>query len=142
MATVLVVDDEEPLRRMMEMLLTESGYTVLHAHHGQQAIELAREAQPDLIVSDLMMPVLDGLSMCEQLRSDAKTAHIPVIVMSAGPQPRGVASLVNGYVPKPFELDDLLTTIASALAAADTYRREDATVEPPQECIEERRQTS
>ena len=136
MALVLVVDDEEPLRRMMETLLTESGYTVLHAHHGQQAMELAREAQPDLILSDLMMPVLDGLSMCQQIRSDARTAHIPVIAMSAGPQPRGLAGLVKAYVSKPFELDDLLATVAACLSAASHYRREDAVMEPPQEYIQ------
>ena len=137
MALILVVDDEEPLRRMMDTLLTESGYRVLHAHHGQQAMELAREAQPDLILSDLMMPVLDGLSMCQQLRSDARTAHIPVIAMSAGRQPRELAGLVNGYVSKPFELDDLLATIASCLSAASHQRREEAVLESPQASIQE-----
>ena len=122
--TILLVDDEEPLRRMVEVVLIESGYTVLQASHGQQAVELAREAVPDLIVSDLMMPVLDGIGMCEQLKADATTAHIPVIVMSAGPEPRGIEILVDGYVGKPFELEQFLTVVAGCLAQS-RHKRED-----------------
>ena len=130
MATILLVDDEEPLRRMVEMVLIESGYSVLQASHGEQALELAREAEPDLIVSDLMMPVLDGIGMCEQLKADARTAHIPVIVMSAGPRPRGLDGRVDAYVGKPFELGQFLTVVAGCLARS-RYQREDV-VDPLQ----------
>lgn len=109
---------------MVDMVLSESGYAVLQAGHGEQAMQLAREAEPDLIVSDLMMPVLDGIAMCKQLKADITTAHIPVIVMSAGPRPRGLDGLVEGFVAKPFELEQFLSVVAGCLARS-RYQREE-----------------
>ena len=68
-ATVLVVDDEERLRELLRGYLVQAGFTVLLAADGNQALELARSHQPDLVVLDLMLPGIDGLDVCRQLRS-------------------------------------------------------------------------
>jgi two-component system cell cycle response regulator DivK len=83
MATILVVEDNEPSRDVLSRRLERRGYRVLLAGDGLQAVSLARDAAPDLILMDLGLPVLDGWDATRQLKGDAATRHIPIIVLSA-----------------------------------------------------------
>ena len=112
---ILVVEDELAIATMLEELLADEGYRVRTASNGQEGWQQVAEAAPDLVLSDVMMPIMDGLTLCRQLHSNTATRHIPVILMSAA---RGVA--VDGsphvaFVPKPFSIPLLLDTIAQAL---------------------------
>jgi CheY-like chemotaxis protein len=116
---ILVVEDELAIATMLEELLADEGYRVRTASNGQDAWQRALESPPDLVLTDVMMPVMDGLTLCCQLHTTAATRDIPVIVMSAarGLDVAGVPHVA--VVPKPFPIPLLLATIAHALTAQD-----------------------
>jgi len=115
MALILVVDDEPPITQFLAELLEEEGHRVATADHGGTALdEIARE-QPDLVISDLMMPVMDGAHMVERLRHNPTTAHIPVIMISAAGERKASVTGANASFGKPLDVGRLLTTIDSLL---------------------------
>jgi two-component system OmpR family response regulator len=120
---ILVVDDEENLRTMLVAALRHSGYEVHEAVDGAEGIKAARELRPDLIVLDVMMPVLDGFAMCRRLREAGD--RTPVIFLTArGASADKVEGLNLGgddYLPKPFSLDEL---IARVEAVSRRFERE------------------
>jgi CheY-like chemotaxis protein len=88
---------------------------VLTAHNGRTALTLARQAQPDLVLIDMMMPHIDAAALCAWLRSASGTSHLPILGMSAVPQ--AVANVgFTGFLAKPFELDEMLRCIGEALS--------------------------
>ena len=105
-ATVLVVDDEEDIRELVGLNLAPEGFNILDCETGESAIDTARRKQPDLIVLDLMLPGIDGLEVCRTLKGDAKTRHIPIVMLTAkGEEADIVTGLEIGaddYVTKPF----------------------------------------
>ena len=107
---VLVVDDEHDIRETIAEALVMGGYRVRTAPNGNVALEQARKGRPDLIVLDLMMPVMSGWQFLEARREDPELGSIPVVVDTAFPdiQVEGAAVLLR----KPFDLDTLLTTVA------------------------------
>ncbi len=112
--TVVVVDDELPILELLQEVLEEEGYTVVTAADGMTALELVRTVQPALVLTDIMLPRMDGLTLCTQLQADPQTAHVPVLLMSAGrtlPQDIPCA----GFVAKPFTLDELLAAVTRCL---------------------------
>lgn len=119
LATVLIVDDNEDMRRYLRTLLLHR-YYVLEASDGQSGLRLARESIPDLVVSDVMMPVMDGLVFCKKLKSDPLTSHIPVVLLTARSseqqQAEGLEHGADAYLTKPFSAEVLLAHIASLLA--------------------------
>lgn len=119
---ILVVDDEPDVRTFVEMTLELSGYRVLLAHDGEQAISVATSQAPALIVMDVMMPNVDGVEACARLRSDPRTTHIPIILLTAKAQGqdkiRGLDAGADDYVIKPFDPDELLARIQSTLRRA------------------------
>lgn len=119
MATIVVVDDERPVREFLAQALEDAGHRVLQAHHGRQALEVLASAgaeQPDLVLADVMMPLIGGVELCRTLKSDPETAHIPVILMTAASGRATAGSGADGFITKPFDLDALDALIASALA--------------------------
>lgn len=111
---ILVVDDEDPILVLFTLVLEENGYSVVTARNGHDALAVAEEAQPALIISDVMMPYLDGNGMCRRLRDHPRTRHIPVILMSAAIPSSKVDPSVY-FLPKPFELHMLEDVVARAL---------------------------
>jgi two-component system, NtrC family, sensor kinase len=116
--TILVVDDEPLNRKLVRGVLISDGYEVVEAPNGQVALELAQSV-PDLILLDIMMPVLDGFETCRQLKDDPETRDIPVLFLSALPDPE---TRVNGfqlggldYIGKPFDREELLARIRTHL---------------------------
>lgn len=118
MASVLVVDDEFGITEVVDALLTDCGHQVRRAINGRQALDLVHEHIPDLIILDVMMPLMDGPTTLRALRSESRTQGVPVILMSALP-PEKVAQLAGpdhqGLLQKPFTAEQLLDAIARAL---------------------------
>lgn len=119
LATVLIVDDNNDMRRFLRTLLLDQ-YYVLEASDGQSGWKLARESVPDLIISDVMMPVMDGLAFCAKVKEDPLTSHIPVILLTARSseqqQAEGLSLGADAYLTKPFSAEVLLAHITSLLA--------------------------
>ncbi|HUZ02224.1 MAG TPA: response regulator [Thermomicrobiaceae bacterium] len=120
MARVLIVDDDPSIRALLDELLRDEGHVTVLAGDGKRAVERARETHPDVILMDLMLPVLDGASAIRVLKSDPFTRDIPIIAMSAGANLRLHAEHLpaDGVLGKPFDLDTVLAhvTINSRLA--------------------------
>ncbi|MGI9111231.1 MAG: response regulator transcription factor [Gaiellaceae bacterium] len=109
LSTILVVDDEPNMRFLVRVTLEQAGYVVLEAHHGAAALALASESPPDLVITDLMMPVMGGRELIDRLRSNPATASIPIIVLSANGSLR--AGDADVALDKPFEVDELLANV-------------------------------
>jgi CheY-like chemotaxis protein len=99
--TILVVDDESSMRFLLRMILESAGYEVVEAPHGATALERAKESPPDLVVTDLMMPVMNGRDLVGRLRADPETARIPILLISANPH-ADEAAVEDAIVGKPF----------------------------------------
>ena len=117
MRTVLVVDDEFGTVEVLVAALEDAGYRVLTAANGRRALERLEENKPDLVVSDFMMPLMDGAALVGAIRSNPQFRDIPVIMMSAAPE-TALRKQVDGYeafLRKPFRVPALLELIASLL---------------------------
>jgi ABC-type sugar transport system substrate-binding protein/DNA-binding response OmpR family regulator len=116
--TVLVVDDNADIRTYLQSIL-QGKYSMLEAEDGKRGLELAREQVPDLIVSDVMMPVMNGLEFCQQVKKDGISSHIPVILLTARAlekhQIEGYESGADAYITKPFSPELLLARIDNLL---------------------------
>jgi len=110
---VLVVDDDAMIVELLETALEDEGYVVLAAV-GADALSLAHEQQPDVILLDINMPGMDGVEVSRRLRDDPTTERIPIIVMSAQDRLRATGPLmpVNDRLPKPFEIQTLYEKVA------------------------------
>ena len=119
LATVLIVDDNADMRAYLRTLLLDR-YYVIEAADGQSGLKLAVESVPDIVVSDVMMPVMDGLTFCTRLKQHEATSHIPVLLLTArSSEQQHIEGLQTGadmYMTKPFSADLLLANIASLLA--------------------------
>lgn len=123
--TVLIVDDNADMRRYLRTLLTDK-YYVTEAADGESGLKLAHESIPDIIVSDVMMPVMDGLQFCRKIKDDAMTSHIPVILLTArsteSQQVEGLESGADAYLTKPFSAQLLLARIDNLLKSRKQLR--------------------
>jgi len=119
-AKILVVDDEPDILLMLRMALEDESYEVVLAADGEMALARIEEHSPDLVVLDLMMPVLDGYGVLDRLKSSGST--LPVVVLSArndqADVDRALALGAAEFMSKPFDLDRLLKLVASILAGA------------------------
>src|SRR5918994_3059876 len=111
MKTVLVVDDEPVLRGIMREILNEEGYAVIEAADGHVMLEIMTRERPDLVLMDVMMPGVDGREAYRQLRSRPENRDVPVVMMSAAVQSHGLDPSIAGFVPKPFDIPDLITLV-------------------------------
>jgi len=121
--TVLVVDDEKDLVELVSYNLQRSGYQVLTASSGTEALELARQNKPDLLLLDLMLPGLEGTEVARRLKADPATSHIPIVMLTAkGEETDVVVGLTLGaddYVAKPFSMKILLARLNNVLRRAE-----------------------
>ena len=126
LATVLLVDDNADMRAYLRTLLLDR-YYVIEAADGQSGLKLAVESVPDIVVSDVMMPVMDGLAFCTRLKQHEATSHIPVLLLTArSSEQQCIEGLQTGadiYMTKPFSADLLLANIASLLANRQKLRQ-------------------
>jgi DNA-binding response OmpR family regulator len=115
MRNVLVVDDDPEINQLVGAYVEIAGFGYESALDGETALRRARESNPSLIVLDLMLPDTDGIEVCRQLKSDSRTAGIPVVMLTAMDKEehgrRGVACGAAAYMTKPFDPDALLEMI-------------------------------
>lgn len=117
MLTILVVDDEFGIGEVLEAILTDEGYRVVTAINGHHALERLAGNRIDLVLSDLMMPVMDGAVLFKSLQADTRYAGIPFVLMCSLPEPN-ISDRIKGYTAflhKPFRVDDVLETVEKVL---------------------------
>ena len=107
MATILIVDDEGPVRNFLTMLLKDAGHHPLQAIHGAEALSVVAENRPDLVITDIMMPVLNGTELCRQLKAGENTRAIPVVLMSSASVRAADRVGADAFIAKPFDLTDM-----------------------------------
>jgi diguanylate cyclase (GGDEF)-like protein len=125
-ARILVADDEPNLREALRILFARHDFEVLVAEDGQEAVDLARREQPDVIILDVMMPRLDGYGACQALRAHFRTRHIPIVMLTAkGTDDDKLAGLeggANDYVTKPWQSRELVQRVRNHLEWSKNQR--------------------
>src|SRR5688572_14812106 len=115
MAKILVVEDNDLNREMLSRRLVKRGYELVYAGDGQEAVEKAVAARPDLILMDMSLPVMDGWEATRRIRENAALAAVPIIALTAhamsGDREKAIEAGCNDYEPKPVELPSLLEKI-------------------------------
>lgn len=121
---VLIVEDDVSIREMLELFLTSQGYKTAHAKDGVEGLLYFEKENPDLVLMDVMMPRLDGIRVCEEIR---KVSNVPIIFMSckadASDIVEGLEIGGDDYIVKPFQMDELLARIRSNLRRAPIFHR-------------------
>lgn len=122
--TILIVDDETRNRKLAKDLLEVFGYMVIEAENGKQGVEMAKTHKPDLILMDIMMPVMDGTEATLILKADSTTQKIPILAVSSmamkGDQEKIIGYGCDGYLSKPFNIHELKEQIAELLSNSST----------------------
>ena len=121
-ARVLVVEDNDMNMQLVEYLLEEGGYQIVKAASGEDALSIARSGEPvDLILMDIHLPGIDGLSVVREMKTDARTKAIPILALTAhamrGDRDRFLEAGCDGYISKPIDVKTFLTSIRSYLRA-------------------------
>lgn len=114
MKQVLIVDDEYDTRAVLEIILSAEGYEISCAAHGLEALKMIEQNQPDLVLTDVMMPVMDGIELCAVLRTRQRTSGIPLVLITAShnvPE----RQIWDGYVSKPIDIPNLVKTVEALL---------------------------
>ncbi|HET6311985.1 MAG TPA: response regulator [Candidatus Nitrosotalea sp.] len=112
---ILVVDDDPSMRFLLRLIFERSGHEVSEAQHGVAALIRIKDELPDLIVTDMMMPVMDGGELITHLRSNPRTADVPILALTANPDAREAAGDADYVLGKPFDQSMLLATVNSIL---------------------------
>jgi CheY-like chemotaxis protein len=115
---VLVVDDDASIRRMIVAALKRDGYAFLEAANGREALDLMRSDHPDVVVLDLMMPVLSGWDVLKERMKEQDLLRIPVIIVSANRDPEVATAIDKGicaFLPKPFDISALSALVKSCM---------------------------
>ena len=124
--SILIVEDNVELRTFLMQTLSED-YKVSEVGNGQEALDFVKEQQPDLILSDIMMPIMNGDKMCNLLKSDIETSHIPIILLTALNDKdsiiKGLQTKADKYIIKPFDVDVLKANIANVLANKEIIKK-------------------
>ena len=118
---IMLVDDEPNLRELLRQMLELGGFDVVEAEDGLEALEKLANVAPDVMILDVMMPNLDGVSLCKQLRAGTAFARLPIIMLSGKTQHRavqeGLAAGANQYLCKPITVEELLHSVRALLPA-------------------------
>jgi DNA-binding response OmpR family regulator len=121
---VLVVDDEEEIREVLRLTLALAGYDVREAEDGKRALASVEVDPPDLIILDVLMPGMNGFEVCRQVRGDSRSAHVPILMLSAKTDARsraeGLHAGATAYLTKPIAADQLIRHVADALDSSLT----------------------
>jgi CheY-like chemotaxis protein len=119
--TILIVDDQRLVVEVLDVLFGNEGYLTLAAQIGVEALTVLARARPDVIVTDLWMPVLDGFGFCRAVLADLTTATIPLVLMSAAPDLKlSIDFPIAGFIVKPFQFEMVLSLIAALIGEPRT----------------------
>ena len=125
MKTILIVEDEKDLRFNLQEMLESAGYNVLSAINGNEALELTSHIEPDLILSDIRMPDMDGIELLKNLQENLSTANIPFIFLTAKVEMQdlrdGMVLGADDYLMKPYKIDDVLNTVNTRLRKKENH---------------------
>jgi two-component system phosphate regulon response regulator PhoB len=125
-STILVVEDEEDIRQLVTYTLRKDGYQVTGVSSGEDALAAVASSPPDLVLLDLLLPGIDGLSVCDWLRRRKETSHLPIIMLTAKGEEddivKGLNAGANDYITKPFSRNVLLARVRAALRNASLGR--------------------
>jgi putative two-component system response regulator len=117
---ILLIDDHQTVFRLLEAIVRIKGYKLLYAESGQQGIVAARQEQPDLILLDVMMPDIDGFKVCQYLKENDDTKHIPIMFLTArgadGALETGRKVGADGFMTKPFQTIEVFKQIEKLLS--------------------------
>ena len=117
MPTILVVEDELPISDIIISILSIADYRVVVARNGQEALVCLEGERPDLILSDIMMPVMDGRDLCKKLHAHPEHSSIPVVLMSAAYTSINLDGCKHSaFLKKPFAVDELLSTVSNTIS--------------------------
>ena len=123
--SVLIVEDDKHIAELLQLYLQKEGYAVTVAYDGGQGLEAFRTVQPDMVLLDVMMPVMDGWAVCKAIRAESQT---PVIMLTAKSQTEdkitGLRSGADDYITKPFEMREVLARIEAVLRRSDRLTKE------------------
>lgn len=123
--TILIVEDDYDLRNYLNITL-QNDYSILEASNGEQGLFIAQEKLPDIIISDIMMPQMDGIEMCEQLKSNKGTSHIPILFLTAKKddedQKKGLEVGAWDYITKPFDSEALRRKVNNILETRNKFK--------------------
>ncbi|WP_240648302.1 response regulator [Pararobbsia silviterrae] len=123
MKTILLVDDDARILAPLRALLEAEGYRVLLAANGEEAVRVTDIEHPELIVTDWMMPVLDGVAFCRHLRAHRATACIPIVMLTAATPPMSAETLWNALLRKPVPIARLIGVIRDLLSLSRSGKR-------------------
>ena len=116
---ILIIEDEKDIVKMLDYNLKKEGFKAFSANNGEDGLDMARKENPDLVLLDLMLPGMDGLDVCKAIKNDAKTTHIPIIILTAKAQEAdkivGLELGADDYVTKPFSPRELIARIKAVL---------------------------
>lgn len=116
---ILLIDDHQTVFRLLEAIVRIKGYRLLYAENGQQGIVMARKELPDMVLLDVMMPDIDGFKVCQYLKENQETRHIPVMFLTARGAEEdleaGRKAGADGFMTKPFQTIEVLKNIESML---------------------------
>jgi two-component system, OmpR family, alkaline phosphatase synthesis response regulator PhoP len=119
MAKILIVDDEEDIVELIAYNLEKEGFSILKAYDGQSAVKTVRDQKPDLVILDLMLPLMNGIDVCRNIRGNAATASIPIIMLTAKSDEidkiLGLEMGADDYITKPFSVRELIARIRALL---------------------------
>jgi pilus assembly protein CpaE len=138
---ILVAEDEKIIQKIVEKLIIKQGHEPIITSDGQEALDCVEEVRPDLILLDVMMPKVDGYEVCRQLKSNVKTAHIPVIMFTAldslEQKLKGFEAGADDYIPKSFHPDELFARINVLLRATEAASGLAQHEDDQDECVSE-----
>jgi CheY-like chemotaxis protein len=117
-ARVLIVDDDASIRDALAMCLECEGFEVAQARDGREGVDRVREERPDLILLDLLMPVMNGRQFLDRLRADDATRDIPVVLMTGASSYGSPFPRADAVLPKPFEIDELIDAVRTCRRVA------------------------
>ena len=125
--SVLIVDDEPMTQDLLRLMLEPAGFRVTGAEHGLEALEKVKESKPDIMILDVMMPHMDGITVCKRIRSNPETVDLPIIMLSGKTHlnaiEEGLQAGANRYLGKPMSRTDLIQNLREVLAETAALSR-------------------
>jgi CheY-like chemotaxis protein len=124
--SVLVVDDEPLTQDLLRLMLEPAGFRVTGAEHGLEALQKIQQSKPDIMILDVMMPHMDGITVCRKVRSNPETADLPIVMLSGKTHlnavEEGIEAGANRYLAKPMSRNDLIQNLREVLAETSGVR--------------------
>lgn len=138
---LLLADDSQTIHRVLELTFAEEDFEIISAYNGNEALEKLKEMKPDLVITDVNMPEMDGYQVCQQIKNDPETSHIPVILLKGTFEPfdeaKADACHNDGIIAKPFQTKNIIKTVKDILSTMQPSGEEDLLAEEVEETGEE-----